>query len=489
MRESFRVGDSVTGTVVRVEQHFAELLIGKAKGWLHISQAGDRFLKAPLSDHLSVGQLICVALMRYDSSRHGWEVSRKVQAQREIFDRTGLKRAQQVFATITAATVSGCDFDIDGIRARLIPKRPWTAYQVLLESGELRTGAQLEVVVEKWDSSLGSLRVRLPSPILPSSLTEVFNACVVFIRPNYIKKKHVLRSTVYGRVEKIGLVRVCVDDLVDIEKTLPLGSVIRVHLKPDKDEDSSRGMISAEIHRDDAVFTVPPDLIDEVTTATITQTRPKDVRCLLRDHVVGFLTQDAVSKDIGLSLDHHFRPGDKVEIKVVGKAANPERGLELHFVRKTADVEPADPDSASVPIDLTAVRITKKSNSFQRDNSFRDAVLELFACKCAICGINYNVGVSSPMQAAHIVPFNKRGASIPSNGLCLCPLHHWAFDAGYIAIDGDFVIFAAQEILTTAGKSSGSWISDYHGKRAHSISAKTTNQKALEWHMQNIFKG
>lgn len=71
-----------------------------------------------------------------------------------------------------------------------------------------------------------------------------------------------------------------------------------------------------------------------------------------------------------------------------------------------------------------------------RKRGFRQAVIEAYDFKCAVCGLKIN----SPkrliweVEAAHIVPHSFKGKDDILNGLALCHLHHWAFDVGWFSI-------------------------------------------------------
>ena len=43
-------------------------------------------------------------------------------------------------------------------------------------------------------------------------------------------------------------------------------------------------------------------------------------------------------------------------------------------------------------------------------------------------------------QSAHIYPKEFDGSDDLRNGICLCHMHHWAFDAGWISLDDDLTI-------------------------------------------------
>nr|WP_025774309.1 HNH endonuclease [Clostridium botulinum] len=81
-----------------------------------------------------------------------------------------------------------------------------------------------------------------------------------------------------------------------------------------------------------------------------------------------------------------------------------------------------------------------------RDAAFGISVKRLYNFKCAICGL----GLKSPkgkyeVQAAHIYPKSKDGSDDLRNGICLCHLHHWALDAGWIAISDNYEILVRDD--------------------------------------------
>ncbi len=64
---------------------------------------------------------------------------------------------------------------------------------------------------------------------------------------------------------------------------------------------------------------------------------------------------------------------------------------------------------------------------------FRQTVLSAYGFKCCICGIS----VPQFLTAGHIIPWANRSdlRANPHNGLCLCSLHHDAFDNGFLTVD------------------------------------------------------
>ena len=70
-----------------------------------------------------------------------------------------------------------------------------------------------------------------------------------------------------------------------------------------------------------------------------------------------------------------------------------------------------------------------------REAGFREAIMELYDSKCAACGLRIVTSDGrSATQAAHIIPYKHSFNNDPRNGISLCPLHHWAFDAGLFSL-------------------------------------------------------
>jgi len=69
-----------------------------------------------------------------------------------------------------------------------------------------------------------------------------------------------------------------------------------------------------------------------------------------------------------------------------------------------------------------------------RDGAFRRTILEVYDFRCAACGVRVLLDQSvSLVEAAHLIPFNISRNDKPTNGMALCPNHHWAMDRHLIA--------------------------------------------------------
>jgi putative restriction endonuclease len=69
-----------------------------------------------------------------------------------------------------------------------------------------------------------------------------------------------------------------------------------------------------------------------------------------------------------------------------------------------------------------------------RDSAFRRTILEVYDYRCAACGIRVVLDSQVTLvEAAHLIPFHVSQNDKPTNGVALCPNHHWAMDRHLIA--------------------------------------------------------
>lgn len=132
-----------------------------------------------------------------------------------------------------------------------------------------------------------------------------------------------------------------------------------------------------------------------------------------------------------------------------------------------------------------------------RIRGFRQAVIDAYSCRCAVCGLKINSpdSLSWEVEAAHIVPNHSMGRDDIWNGIALCHLHHWAFDVGWFTLCDDYVIKVSSQVNFLPldyGR-----LGDYEFIRA--LSLKTArillpdkneihpHQNAIRWHRQNVF--
>lgn len=69
-----------------------------------------------------------------------------------------------------------------------------------------------------------------------------------------------------------------------------------------------------------------------------------------------------------------------------------------------------------------------------RDAAFRHTILEIYDYRCAACGMRVLLEHRTSLaEAAHLIPFRETRNDKPTNGMALCPNHHWAMDRHLIA--------------------------------------------------------
>ena len=173
----------------------------------------------------------------------------------------------------------------------------------------------------------------------------------------------------------------------------------------------------------------------------------------------------------------------------------PTKSYEVQKIVKKLNESPR-PDNYN-PFDKEK-RISKVTReSTLRARGFRQAVIEAYSCKCAVCGLKINSpdSLSWEVEAAHIVPHRSLGRDDIWNGLALCRLHHWAFDVGWFTLREIFSIEAS--LLIHSLPSDFGRLGDYEFVRALSNTNSRIflprrseiypHQNAILWHRKNIF--
>ncbi len=83
---------------------------------------------------------------------------------------------------------------------------------------------------------------------------------------------------------------------------------------------------------------------------------------------------------------------------------------------------------------VAPAEVLREDPPVRRDAAFRKTVLEIYDYRCAACGVRVIVDHQvSLVEAAHLIPFDVSRNDRPTNGMALCPNHHWAMDRYLIA--------------------------------------------------------
>jgi hypothetical protein len=140
-------------------------------------------------------------------------------------------------------------------------------------------------------------------------------------------------------------------------------------------------------------------------------------------------------------------------------------------------------------------KVTRESTI--RTRGFRQAVIEAYDYKCAFCGMKIQTPDSLlwEVEAAHIVPNSEKGKDDILNGLSLCHLHHWAFDAGWFTLQDDFRIQVSPKVnslpLDFGRMGDYDFIRGLANRNLKMLLPKRKeiypHQNAISWHRENKF--
>ena len=124
-----------------------------------------------------------------------------------------------------------------------------------------------------------------------------------------------------------------------------------------------------------------------------------------------------------------------------------------------------------------------------RDSMFRQAILHLYGCRCALCYLKTELGNLNVVEGAHIKPFSKFFDNRIVNGIALCKNHHWAFDRGLFSLDVDYTTMVSTEFTEISPLNKP--LKEFAECKIHlpSKSIHYPDQKSLKWHRNNVFLG
>ena len=143
-----------------------------------------------------------------------------------------------------------------------------------------------------------------------------------------------------------------------------------------------------------------------------------------------------------------------------------------------------------------ATVLTTKEVKLRR-RGFRQAVVETYDFRCAICGLKLHIPLTQhwEVEAAHIVPHSANGKDDIWNGIALCRFHHWAFDVGWLAILDDFHVIPSKHVDSLDAQTGvmhdislfERFCSDNIQIRLPSNENCFPHISSLQWHRENVF--
>lgn len=103
---------------------------------------------------------------------------------------------------------------------------------------------------------------------------------------------------------------------------------------------------------------------------------------------------------------------------------------------------------------------------FVRSGAFKKELLKVYDNTCCISGLRVEtLSNASLIDACHIVQFAESHDDTISNGFCLCPNLHRAFDRGLIAVDDHFRVIVASQLHEPVNSPYS--IAQFDGKQIH----------------------
>ena len=184
---------------------------------------------------------------------------------------------------------------------------------------------------------------------------------------------------------------------------------------------------------------------------------PDVIKSLLVEHRTMLTANGAITgggEDIVASLMNHVAenaPDYNVEY-VLGGDVVPALVdiLSVPTVDEPVSIEAIPPEDIEIRLRETAKWRRWAATRGPSSARFRRNVREAYDSRCIVCGIRLPLSKHCRVpgvDSAHILPWSTHDLEVVSNGLCLCKLHHWAFDQQLIAIQytgGTYVVTVSQ---------------------------------------------
>ncbi len=477
------LGQVLVGTVTALGQFYAyvDLDDGAGQAIVHISQLSNNFDQPPMSDHLSVSDRIKGICVGRDERTARLEIS-----PRRLSGRSGVRSQElldwQVVLANEFGSILRCGSMIGALR---LVDHGWSHYRVLWDGGVLADGATIAARCCGLLDEDGRQILELPSYQLgadEAQSTELSGEIILW-RPDATRKKdEMLRNILYVHTERGFVFRIECNNVIAIDEHFSIGDTVRFHQR----KFIMNGIPIGELVPECQVQPGQGEYVaDQRVTGKVTRLLPGGAIVLVADCRAAYLPASAVLPGKGF-IGSVLKVGDWVEAEISELSEREGQVGLLSFLRLARESEVSlrgrDP-----LVDLRSEHRRSIRGGFGRDASFRLAVTDKYEHVCCCCGESYRLVNASAMEAAHVIPRGKRGADHVSNGLCFCPIHHWAFDRGLFTIYGDLTVRVAKAVLSE--QSETGWLAKLHGRAAAFPKSIEVNLDALTWHRLNIFLG
>lgn len=476
------LGTTITGEVTSVGEFFAFVSSPEhGDACVSISQLQQEFTPRPLSDHVKVGDLLSGVCIGRNSKTQRLEISPKRAAARSAVK--SVRMSESLDWEVQDSNEFSATLKRNGVTARLVAgDELWSRYRVLYEAGLLSEGSCIAAKISADEGEEGVPLLQLPR-LLDDSNAEQLEGTLVLWRLDAARKQDKqLRNILYVHTSRGMIYRVECNNVVAADEHFTIGQ--KITIVPRKK--NYNGIDTASLHENSTPKAKPPITfpLGASVTGKVVTLMNSGAKVLVDDFRLGYLPVTAVLPGKG-HIRTALQVGDFIEGKVEKLGDDENVGI-LSFERLvregTSSVRGRDP-----LIDLKSKYVPVLRGGYGRNASFRLAVNEAYDHTCCMCGNSYRFKTSSAMEAAHIIPRGRRGADHVSNGLCMCPIHHWAFDRGLITITQELQIVVSRSLA--GSNTDASWLIELNGRKAALPENPLVSVDALRWHFENTFVG
>ncbi|MFI3135252.1 MAG: S1 RNA-binding domain-containing protein [Methylococcaceae bacterium] len=481
------VGSVVTGIVYSVEEHCAWVRIDALPlcntGYLHVSQFSENRTES-LRDHLNENEEIKVLVIRLDRQHDSWDVSVRGVTIKAICD-TDYPINSIHLALVHRITPFGAILKLNNLAARI----PHNESERLASVGLLEIGKSINVKILRVDTPIYGVIVTA------GAITDLSDGAVVNARVSYIEMD-ITTSTKNGNKVEWLLFAVAEDGTLLSSKLWSWFSPLSRLNKGDKitakilrKSNTKRWIYWCEVVGPSSLIEQFKDVPQIGTTrnATVQSVVGYAAFCTIIDGQDEMLHRSKVITDSIPQLQNYLYPADTIEVKII-EPDREDKAFSIDFVRLVSRI--ADEyitQETNALFDLEAERTKGTSGGFIRSSRFKNEVLTTFKHICVFCSKNQKITDSATAaEAAHIVPRGHRGADDIKNSLCLCKLHHWAFDRGFLSITEDKKIIVCDAIVADS-EGVARELLIIQGKDVYWPVGLSFPFDALNWHRRNIF--
>lgn len=445
-----------------------------SKAFMHISQADEQYV-VDLNSLFTLGQSLTVKVRFFRRETSQWEVSRRAVLRNDRWEKEFPKYTIAVGHVDRIGDFGALIRLKEGFVGRIAPN----VLGYLRESELPTAGAEIEVKVgKKWDLS-GQ------GPLLIPCMQFEEKGLVKSLKIRSTNKKRKLLAIIEVDTERFGVVECDITKFINRATRFAVGSRACVSIRlTDLIERGAYGTIVA-CGEERIVSGEAPEIGSEIE-AEVLGVVDYGAFCLVADGVVGMLHHSFIVKDRKPELGKYVRPGDLLKVRVKNNFSE-QKGSNIDFVSMVSRFQNNSyTTGASTLFDLDQTKRKRVAGGFKRDLTFREKVLTTYQHVCALCGKNQLISEElSIAEAAHIVPHSARGASSMSNAICLCPICHWAFDKGLVAINDSNAVVVSSLVSNTSD--AGLSLLGLRDRKVLFPISIAAPLDALEWHFRNIF--